>query len=106
MTIKVTLLATDTSVPTDNSRGNQQTKLPRITGDGRSGFDLSIRGLTANGSGTVTLQRSFDGGNAWGNVQAYTADAEQSGFAFVKAEYRVIFSGTVAAANSITIIVS
>jgi len=38
-------------------------------------FDVSVKGTF---TGTVSLQRSFDGGNTWGTMTAYTAPAEAS----------------------------
>ena len=41
-------------------------------------FNLSLSGLT-DGGATVTVQRSFDGGSTWKDVQAYTSDIETYG---------------------------
>ncbi len=40
-------------------------------------FDFSLSGTWA---GTVTLQRSYDGGSTWMDVQTYTANAEDQGY--------------------------
>ena len=40
------------------------------------GFSLSISGTWA---GTVTIQRSFDEGSTWLDVQTYTANIEDTG---------------------------
>lgn len=40
----------------------------------RAGFNMSLSGF---GSATVILQRSFDRGVTWKNVENFTADAER-----------------------------
>lgn len=42
-----------------------------------SDFNISIDFTTGLGSGTVALERSFDGGTTWKTVKSYTADAEE-----------------------------
>lgn len=48
-------------------------------------FNFSIYGTWA---GTVTLQRSFDGGNTWLDVGAYTENTELAGYEPEGALYR------------------
>lgn len=55
-----------------------------FTGTGQSSsieligyFNLSLSGF---GTGTVTIQRSFDSGASWKTVGSYTADTEYVGF--------------------------
>lgn len=40
----------------------------------RAGFNLSLSGF---GSATVVLQRSFDKGNSWKNVESFSSDVER-----------------------------
>lgn len=40
----------------------------------RGGFNLSLQGF---GTATVVLQRSFDQGVTWGDVESFTASAER-----------------------------
>lgn len=49
----------------------------------RKKFNLSISGTWA---GTITLQRSFDGGVTWLDISSYTANTQQIG---EEAEYPV-----------------
>ena len=42
----------------------------------RGPFNVSISGISGD---TVHLQRSFDSGTLWKDVQAYTADKEDAG---------------------------
>lgn len=68
---------------------------------------VSISGLTAAGAGTVSLQRSTDGGTVWGTVKLpsfadadFTADAEFDIQEDAKVKYRFSMadytSGTIA----------
>ena len=52
----------------------------------RGGFDLSIDGSFV---ATVTVQRSFDGGVSWGDVDTFTAPIETYGVQPHSALYRV-----------------
>ena len=49
-------------------------------------FDLSISGTFV---GTVTVQRSFDGGSVWRDVDTFTSPIETSGFQPSFSNYRV-----------------
>jgi hypothetical protein len=50
-------------------------------------FDMSVSGVF---SATVTVQRSFDGGATWGDVQAFAAPVETVGMAAsIQALYRI-----------------
>jgi hypothetical protein len=49
-------------------------------------FDLSISGTFV---GTVTVQRSFDGGSVWRDVDTFTAPIETAGFQPSFSNYRV-----------------
>lgn len=40
----------------------------------RGGFNISLSGF---GSATVKLQRSFDAGSTWRDVESFTADVER-----------------------------
>lgn len=42
----------------------------------KKSFNLSVSGTWA---GTLTLQRSFDGGTTWVDVETYTANTEKVG---------------------------
>jgi hypothetical protein len=68
---------------------------PAIFIEGGSYFDLSITGTW---TGKVWLQRSHDGAT-WKNVESYTANTEETGFAGVDCYYRV---GALAGADGIT----
>jgi|TARA_R110000787_G_scaffold8568_6_gene28973 hypothetical protein len=52
----------------------------------RGDFSLSISGTFV---GTVSVQRSFDGGSAWASVDTFTAPIETAGYEPVGAQYRV-----------------
>ena len=52
----------------------------------RGNFDLSIAGTF---SATVTVQRSFDGGSTWNDVDTFTAPIETFGSQPHYAKYRV-----------------
>ena len=54
--------------------------------DVRGHFGLSISGTWA---GTVTVQRSFDGGSTWLDVDTFTANTETYGFDPIRCRYRV-----------------
>ncbi len=50
-------------------------------------FNLSISGTW---TGTVTVQRSFDGGSTWYDVETWTANTEEYGFEAEKGiQYKV-----------------
>ena len=49
-------------------------------------FDLSIAGTFV---ATVTVQRSFDGGSSWSDVETFTAPIETYGVQPTYANYRV-----------------
>ena len=49
-------------------------------------FDLSVSGTFA---GTVTVQRSFDGGSTWRDVDTFTSPIETCGFQASFSNYRV-----------------
>lgn len=63
MAVKVTKSAGDQNTFTDKIRLNKT-------------FNVSISGTWA---GTVTLQRSFDGGTTYTDVEVFTANAEKNG---------------------------
>jgi hypothetical protein len=52
----------------------------------RGHFGLSISGTWA---GTVTVQRSVDGGSTWRDVDSFTTNIETYGFDPIKCKYRV-----------------
>jgi hypothetical protein len=52
----------------------------------KGGFDLSIDGTFV---ATVTVQRSFDGGTSWGDVDTFTSPTETYGVQPSFALYRV-----------------
>jgi hypothetical protein len=52
----------------------------------RGDFSLSIAGTFV---GTVTVQRSFDAGSTWANVDDFTGVIETAGYEPVGAQYRV-----------------
>ena len=52
----------------------------------RGHFSLSISGTWA---GTVTVQRSFDNGSSWLDVDTFTANTETYGFEPINCKYRV-----------------
>lgn len=55
--------------------------------------NVSISGLTGTGA-TVTVQRSFDGGNTWKVVQPYTLDTEAYATEpSADVQYRLVCSG-------------
>jgi len=51
----------------------------------RGDFSLSIAGTF---SGTVTVQRSFDAGSSWADVDTFTSTYEGNGYEGVGAQYR------------------
>lgn len=51
----------------------------------RGDFSLSISGLSDS---TVTVQRTFDGGSNWADVDSFTASYEGNGYEAVGAQYR------------------
>ena len=51
----------------------------------RGDFSLSISGLSDS---TVTVQRSFDGGSNWADVDTFTSSYEGNGYEAVGAQYR------------------
>lgn len=64
-------------------------------------FNVSVDFTTGSGSGTVVLERSFDGSNAKpGALESYTADAEKVGESPEDVYYRLrctaYTSGTIA----------
>lgn len=50
----------------------------RIFPPTRNDFNVSLSGLTGTGA-TITLKRSFDGGQTWKTVTSYTQDIEDTG---------------------------
>ncbi len=67
----------------------------------RGDFSLSISGLSDS---TVTVQRSFDAGSTWADVDTFTSSYEGNGYDAVGAQYRAgIKSG---ACGSDTVVVS
>jgi hypothetical protein len=62
-----------------------------------TGFNLSLSGF---GSATIALQRSFDNGDTWLTIEAFTADTEKLGESHESALYRLnataYSSGTIA----------
>ena len=50
-------------------------------------FSLSVDGIA--GGSIVTVQRSFDAGSTWKDVETYTADIETYGFEPEPVSYRV-----------------
>ena len=54
--------------------------------DVRGHFGLSISGTWA---GTVTVQRTFDNGSTWHDVDTFTANTETYGFDPISCRYRV-----------------
>ena len=67
----------------------------------RGDFSLSISGLSDS---TVTVQRSFDAGSTWADVDTFTSSYEGNGYDAVGAQYRAgIKSG---AYGSDTVVVS
>lgn len=50
-------------------------------------FSLSVDGIA--GGSIVTVQRSFDAGSTWKDVETYTADIETYGFEPEPVQYRV-----------------
>lgn len=69
----------------------------------QGGFNISVDFTTGSGSGTVVLERSFDGGSTWkpGAVESYSNDTEKVGDSPEDIQYRlrcsVYVSGTIAA---------
>ena len=64
----------------------------------RGGFSMSLSGF---GSATVVLERSFDEGSTWLNVESFTTDAERrvdepNSDVFYRFECTVYSSGTIA----------
>ena len=51
----------------------------------RGDFSLSISGLSDS---TVTVQRSFDAGSTWADVDDFTSSYEGNGYDAVGAQYR------------------
>jgi len=51
----------------------------------RGDFSLSISGLSDS---TVTVQRSFDAGSTWADVDTFTSSYEGNGYDAVGAQYR------------------
>ncbi len=71
-----------------------------------SDFNISVDFTTGSGSGTVALERSFDGGTSWKSVKEYTADAEEIGECVEGIQHRLnctaFTSGTIAGRLSYT----
>ena len=51
----------------------------------RGDFSLSISGLSDS---TVTVQRSYDAGSSWADVDVFTSSYEGNGYESVGAQYR------------------
>lgn len=60
------------AVVTGSFTGTGQSSSVVITG----GFNLSLSGF---GSGTVSIERSFDNGSTWNTIESYTTDTEKRG---------------------------
>lgn len=67
------LVQTIASAGVGTSTGTYSTAKIPIKGD----FNLSIAGVTAC---TIVLQRSFNDGSTWNDVESFTANTEKRGF--------------------------
>lgn len=56
----------------------------------RGTFTVSLSGLSDS---TATVQRSYDGGSSWVNIEAFTANTEKTGYEGEGALYRVDVTG-------------